>query len=133
MTDFWMRELYAGCDRQGRMIPRKDKDDAQDEGIGADIERRMANYQKNVPRHRRTDNERNIDPAPRRHRDRAPPPDDDNIAGSSDEDEPPRRGQRGGRRAHTPFAEPTGDARGDELDQQMLTAWMGNNGGADAI
>jgi hypothetical protein len=122
MTDFWMRELYSGCDRRGRYIPRKDKDEREDEG--ADIERKLADYRRRVPKHRRTDRgqERDID-MPIRGR-RAPRDDDDdayddNVADSDDES-PPRRG-RGGR---APPMAPTGDIKGDDMDRRMLAAWI---------
>lgn len=125
LNNFWQQELYAGMDRKGKMIPRKDKD--EDEGESADIEKRMSDYRRNVPKHRRTGGrERDIE-QPTRERRRHhedPPSDDDNIADSEDEggyDEPE---QPKGRAPRLPS---TGDSRGDDMDQRMLAAWMANN------
>jgi hypothetical protein len=132
LCDYWQRELYAGTDRKGKMIPRDDKDEGEDEG--GDIERRLADYRRNEPKHRRSGGgrERDIDPPPRErprrggHRVEEP---EDNIADSDDDSDggydepPPKRG--GGSRA--PRLPPTGDAGGDAMDQRMLAAWMDNN------
>lgn len=130
LTTFYMRELYSGCDKRGRLIPRKDKDEGNDDEEGGDIEKRLSDYRRNVPRHRRTDTgrERDIDPAPRqrgrRHEELTE--DDDNIADDEDEyDEPapPRRGNNG----RSTRLSSTDDSRGDDMDQRMLDAWMANN------
>lgn len=134
MTNFWMRELYAGCDNRGRMIPRKDKDEGDDEG--GDIEKRLSDYRRNVPRHRRTDTgrERDVDPAPRnrgrnRH-DEDFTDEDDNIADDDEyDDEPAAPPRRGGNGRGAPRLSGTGDVRGDDMDQRMLAAWMDNNPG----
>lgn len=129
LTDFYMRELYAGCDNRGKMIPRKDKDEGEDEG--ADIEKRLADYRRNVPHHRRTDtnHDREIDRAPRQ---RSIRDEEDNIADSDegdgyDEPSPSSRPPGGNRNA--PRLSPTGDACGDDMDRRMLAAWMNNNAG----
>lgn len=122
MTDFWMNELYNGSDKRGRLIPRKDKDEVEEEG--GNIEKRLAEYQRNVPKHRRTDNarERDIDPAPRT-RGRGNYHDEDSEDNIADyEDEAPKT-----RRDTTTRLESTGDANGDDMDQRMLAAWMDNN------
>ncbi len=149
MTDFWMRELYAGQDpRSGKMLPRKDKDEGEDEG--ADIEKRLRDYQRNVPKHRRADaRDKDIDmdavqQQRRRGRRKTEPDPDDNIADvcdncghdpcdCEDDDYGGREPVRGGRPTDT---EPRGGTvaglGGDAMDDKMLTAWMQNNpGGSD--
>ncbi len=126
MTDFWMNELYAGTDKRGRNVPRKDKDeDSEDDG--ADIGRRLAEYERKVPKHRRMGaRERDITPATRSTRRQAQESeseDEDNIA--SEEEEP--RPSRGGHKA-TPRYSGSADG-GDAMDQRMLAAWMDNNPG----
>ncbi len=125
LTDFWAREMYSGRDKRGRLIPRKDKDEAEDEA--GDLERRMAEYNRNQPRHRRPDHrEQDIDPTPRHRRQtRREESSEDNIA-SSEESPPPTN-----RRRNPPRLAGTGDARGDDMDQRMLAAWMDNNPGED--
>ena len=124
MNDFWLRELYAGYDKNGKMVPRKDKDEA--EGENADIEKRLSDYQRNVPRHRRAEaRERDYSPPARTRRD------EDNIA---DEDPMPPRQVHTPRTAHTaihttktPRLSATGDPRGDDMDQRILAALMDNS------
>ncbi len=124
MADFWMREMYAGRDKHGRLIARKDKDEREDES--GDLERRMADYNRNVPRHRRAGggHERNID-IPERGR-RATRVDDDyvdNVADEEDiEESPPRRANT--RAPRTTNLAATGDVTGDDMDRRMLAAWI---------
>jgi hypothetical protein len=131
LGDFWAREMYAGRDQQGRRIKRKDTDEEED--VGGDINRRLAQYERNVPHHRRQQaNETNIDAPPRRRTMR-----NDNVAdvddtadggGGGDDDDyytPPRR-------ANTMAERPAArniprQADGDAIDQMMAEAWRNNN------
>ncbi len=123
ISDFYMREMYAGYDKHGKAIPRVDKDEREDEG--ADIDKRLMEYRQNEPKHRRIHNprERDIDPAPRARRDVRR--EEDNVA-DSDHDEPspppPVTATRSRRRA--PTMAPTEDRAGDVMDQRILAAWM---------
>lgn len=118
MSEFWMRELY---NRNGHEItPKKDEDEDRSEGF--DMERRMRDYERNIPKHRRggETRERDFDQTAvqqqqkRGGRNHGPPPiiNDDNIA-------------------DTPYDEPrgshSGDVNGDAMDEKMMSAWMQNN------
>jgi hypothetical protein len=121
LADFWKREMY-NSDKNGNMVPRKDEEETDDES--AAIERSMASYRKNTPMHHRGGEERDVEQPRRRERaryDRA----DDNIADESEDEAPPPPRNRA--RTNTPRLAPSEDGR-DDLDQQMLTAWMENNG-----
>lgn len=132
LTDFWQAELFAGQDRKGRHIPRKDKDEEEDEA--GDIQRRLDDYRRTEPKHRRSDGgrERDIDPPvqdrARRGRQVEEEP-EDNIADSDDEgyDDPAPPTRRGSVRP--PRTSSSGDARGDDMDQRMMAAWLDNNSG----
>lgn len=149
INNYWMRELYAGCDpKTGRMVPRKDPDEGPDQGD--DIERRLRQYQQNMPAHRRQEDPRDRDmgrreePQRRRPGRQQPPPDDDqprrrpgrqqdpddNIGDDDDDGYSERPAPRGGGRqapAPSAFGAATGDGRGDDLDRKMLDAWLNNN------
>ena len=120
MTDYWMRELYSGTDENGKLKPRDDPDEAEDES--KDYEKKMRDQQKNQPKQRRqgSDRERDVEPAPRTRR-RNYEESDDNIADSDDEYIPTRRSNK------MPELPSTGDASGDNMDDRMLAAWMENN------
>lgn len=123
LTDFYMKELYSGVTKRGKFIPREDDDDDDAELNKHDIQRRMAQYDRNKPRHRRAgggERNRDYDDEPRRRR--YDDDDVDNIDDSDDEPEPPRRGGK-----KRPQVSNSGDARGDDMDDQMLAAWMDNN------
>jgi hypothetical protein len=118
-----MKELYSGVTKRGKFIPREDDDDDDAELNKHDIQRRMAQYDRNKPRHRRAgggERNRDYDDEPRRRR--YDDDDVDNIDDSDDEPEPPRRGGK-----KRPQVSNSGDARGDDMDDQMLAAWMDNN------
>jgi hypothetical protein len=138
MANFWMTELFAGIDKKGKHIPRKDKDEAEDEGD--DIEKKMRAYERNIPKHRKGNSERDVDntmaeqqtrrrrrPAPTRRRQQDDDEEPDNIASDDDEsggyDDAPRRNNR---QDNPPFA-PSADVGGDDMDQKMLSAWLNNN------
>jgi hypothetical protein len=121
MSNFWMREMYAGIGKNGKPLARQDKDEPEDES--ADIQKRIAEYQRNIPAQRRqgNDRERDIDPPPRQRGARRQPLDEDdanpndNIA---DIDPTPVRPRLPALRS--------GDAQSDDLDQRMLAAWLDN-------
>lgn len=129
MTDFWMRELFTGMDKRGKFIPRKDKDDPDDES--EDLTKRMNEYRRREPRHRRQDSERERDLDPPVKTRRRVVPVDDNVEETVNRDEfgddeseeeydlPPRK--------NVPKISTSGDARGDDMDQRMLAAWLDNN------
>lgn len=124
LNDFYMQELFAGRDQTtGKMIARKDKDEADDENVGNDMQRRMAEYR--APAHRTGKQDRNDhhnDDNNNLNDDRAPPTrnrgserrnndyPDDNIA-----DEPPPR-----QRAQPPPVD------GDEIEQRMWATMFDN-------
>lgn len=106
MNDFWSRELYSGIDNNGKPIPRVDKDEAEDEG--RDIERRMTEYRRNIPKRHR-----DPDAAPRI----VSAPVDDNVQLSDDDKPAPRP-------AATSSRSP---ASADDMDERMLVAWLDKN------
>mgnify|MGYP000098923818 CR=1 FL=1 len=134
LTNFWMSEMYGGKDENGRMIPRKDPDEAQ--GEGDDIDARLRAYQTRVPRHRGggAQPERNIEPParPRRRRNDPPPdenhqPPEDNIAEDDYPDYDIPTATPG-----TPIRAPQytqTDEGGADVDQKMMAAWLNNNSG----
>lgn len=131
LTEWWTRELFEGYDpRRRAYVPRKDEDENEEENAEQDIQRRLADYNRNVPKHRRAgaEREREIDFVPRQRRRRAPEPDpEDNIDSDDDDqypeyDEPQQRPT--GRATRVSLS---GDARGDDMDQRMLAAWLDNN------
>jgi hypothetical protein len=135
LTDFWERELFAGYDKRGGRIARKDKDEPENEG--ADIERRVAEYQRNVPRHRTGGQDRGRDDRTRdndrdrgrrgRGRRRRDDDSDDDEPDSDDDDgdrrRPAERDRRGGGGHNR--ALPTTE---HDMDDRMMAAWMDNNG-----
>lgn len=137
LTDFWMSEMYGGKDNSGKLIPKKDQDEGDDDRN--DMDAKMRNYQSRVPRHRgggaAPELNMEVPDRPRRRRGGEPP--QDNIA------EQPRR------RVHTeyddnddgmdyqPPASTVGtpirapkftpsDEGGEDVDQKMLSAWLEN-------
>ena len=129
MADFWGREMFSGVDKKGGRVPRQDDDEADDENDAGDIARRLDTYRRNVPRHRRSGGERDVDRAPVR---ASRYDDDDNIA-DDDEDVDDDRGRgdrrdgRDTRRADAAFGAPSDDAAGDAMDRKMLDVYMDNN------
>lgn len=129
MSDFWLNELYAGIDHNGKMIVRSDKDEVEEN----DIEKRLSEYQRNTPRHRRTGTERDNSPPHRRDDRMRRARDEDNIADDDVAIDEPHRDHnpiaatptRGKMKAPRLMA--TGDARGDDMDQRILAALMDNN------
>ena len=134
LNDFYMQELFSGRDQSGKLIARKDKDEAEDEGVSNDMQRRMAEYR--APTHRtgqqganRTDFDRDD-----RYDDRAAVPvrggrgggaretqdyPDDNIA-----DEPrPRNRTRMADNTPPPQGPPTSE---DDIEQRMWATMMNN-------
>jgi len=133
LSNFWLREMYAGTAQTGKLIPRTDKEEAQDEG--GDIERRMAEARRNIPVHRRPGSDRgeqDIDLAPRTRR--RPPPaqqHDENysnrLAGNTRDNIANDEDDAIAQPINPPRLEKTGNARDDDLDQRMLAAWLDNN------
>lgn len=130
LTDFWMSEMYGGKDDNGRLIPKKDQDEGDDDRN--DMDAKMRNYQSRVPRHRGggAQTERNIEPAerPRRRRNAPAAQPVDNIADDHHDEgmeyEPPDI------TPSTPIRAPKftpSEEGGDEYDQKMLNAWLDNN------
>jgi len=133
LNDFYMQELFSGRDpNTGKLVARKDKEEAEDENVGQDMQRRMAEYGQAAPAHRRGDTGRGRrtdhdhdnnydDPddnraAPQRNARNDYP--DDNIADTP----PPRNRDR-------MTTQNTGPPQGeDDMDQRMLDAYMTNNG-----
>lgn len=120
MAEYWSRELYSGTDNRGYNIPRDDPDEPENENT--EIERRMAMYRQNIPRHRggstAAPNDTYIDmrggPAPDTHGNDIPPL-PDNIAEPATDF------------SHSSLILPsTGDPSGDDMDRRMLDAWMSN-------
>lgn len=114
LSSFWAGEMYAGKAKNGRMKPRKDVDEDEEDD---DMDRKLRNYQRNVPKHRRTsnkdedsDDEEQQKPK-RRPRKQNDSDDEDNVAS------PPkaRARQRGG-------------GTDADMDERMLSAFMNNLG-----
>jgi hypothetical protein len=139
MNNFWMRELYAGQDNKGRPIPKKDED--EEIGEKNDIERRLRDYDKNQPVHRRQADtrepafDRDVENQQRRRRGngRPPPPaypedniDDDDEYDDGGYDGPPAR--RGSDDIMSSAASTMGE---DAMDDKMMSAWMQNNPAGD--
>jgi hypothetical protein len=126
LTDFWMSEMYGGKDENGRMVPKKDQDEGDDDRN--DMDTKMRNYQARVPRHRGggAQPERNIEPQerPRRRRTAAPAEPADNIAEDETAYDLPERTP--GTPIRPPKYTPT-DEGGEDVDQKMLSAWLENN------
>lgn len=144
LTDYYMREMYTGS-KDGKLIPREDKEDDDFEGNTSDIDKRLAEYRKHAPKHHRepspddSDDEvpnygnrgnrggnngnHNNNMNNRRGKGDARHDDpDDNIASDDEYDVPVR----------APKLEPSGDNGGDDLDRRMLAAWMANSGAANS-
>lgn len=137
LNDFYMSELFSGRDpNNGKLIARKDKDEAEDEGVAGDMQRRMAEYGQKAPPHRsaarggrRTDHDHddNYDDAPdtraapQRNERRNEEYPDDNIA----DDPPPRRNRDRMGGMQPAQGPPQGE---DDMDQRMLAAYLTNNG-----
>lgn len=123
IDNFWMKELFQGRSRSGKLIPRDDPD--EDDRAKSDIERRMAMYV--PPAHRRSDFATAPTETPtRRPRRRREPKyedeyDEDNINSSDDEHDPAPAHRR------TSAISASDDARGDEMDRMMLDAFLQNN------
>ncbi|SIP86048.1 Hypothetical protein PACV_335 [Pacmanvirus A23] len=121
ISDYMMKEMYEGTDRStGKIIVKDDKDELDDEA--SDIERKMGQYRRNIPKHRQQSSgrERDIDPVPRNRNRRRDELEDNIEVDDYDEPEPPRRGRASA-------IEPSDDMAGDDMDQRMLSAWMDNN------
>jgi len=122
LSSFWEKELYSGMDRRGRLVPRKDKDEPEDEM--RDYDKKLDEYRRNEPRHRRatTGRERNIereqDREPRRTRRSRADPESDSA--SSEDNIGPARAPRQENKARASTKE-------DDMDERMLDAWMENN------
>lgn len=121
--DHWMKTLYSG-EKNGKFDDSDEEDDNRN-----DIQRRMAHYQRNIPKHRREDGGRKSAPKKTareptrpaaRERDYDDEEYEDNIA---DEDYPEERRDR----IEMPEMSGGDDARGDELDKIMLAAYLENS------
>lgn len=129
LSDFWSRQLFDGVSKQdGRTIVRDEDDDEQDGS--KDIERRLNDYNKKVPKHRQQggDRELNIDRMDRRKKrtiiQNEPM---DNVVDSEDEgyDEPDPIMRR-----DRPRPRISGE-QGDDMDDRMMNAWLDNNPGGE--
>lgn len=121
LSGFYMREMFAGTDQRGAYVPRTDDEDDMDDK--PDFQRRMADYERKIPKQRRQDaGPRNAAPQQRRTRTELPIEEpEQNIVDEEEYSEPiPRRQER----RHT--LAPTEDPGGDDMDQRMLAAWMNN-------
>jgi len=112
ISDFWRRELYSHDKKTGSFVPRKDSDEDTGDEI-KDIDKRMRDYEKKVPKHRRT--------GEGRRRRKTPEPEDDNVDDAPDEDVEDRRHRE---EYNISSSE---DAIGDDMDSSMLKAWLNNN------
>jgi hypothetical protein len=127
LAEFWERELYEGTDNDGRRIARADADDEHD-AVSTDIERKMNAYSRNVPAHRRGDNDASRGERTRPGRRRAQQADEDYDDNSRQQwQEDGHNQSTTGRRAQQPSRSSGGNSRDDDLDNQMLAAWMENN------
>jgi hypothetical protein len=129
LSDYWSRQLYDGVSKQdGRTVIRDEDSDEQNET--KDIERRLNDYNKKVPKHRQQGGNRelNIDHMDRR-RKRTPIQDEpmDNVIDSEDEgyDEPEPITRR-----DRPRQRISGE-QGEDMDDRMMNAWLDNNPGGD--
>jgi len=114
VTDFWMNELYSKDG--GKKVPRSD-DEKEDED-GDDVMKRMADYRRNMPTHRRTQDDDTPDRENNPGRNQPTRNYEDNIA---DDDHDERRYQPTTRRA-----EPRYGSTGNAMDDVILAALMDN-------
>jgi len=124
LSEYYMREMFAGKDQRGALVPRTDDEDDMEEK--PDFQRRMAEYERKVPKQRRQDaGPRNAAPQQRRTRTELPVDEpEQNIVDDDDYEEPRPRNQE---RRHEQFRNaPSDDPMGDDMDQRMLAAWMSN-------
>lgn len=130
ISAFWHGELFKKDDDKKTYVPRDDGDDNGDDDFKA-IQRKLSEYERKKPKHRRPGESRrrttadNVDDRDER-RTRNDDRDDDR-----DDDDGDRRDEYGGRASDRQYSvEPgdddTGDA-GDAMDASMLTAWLNNN------
>ena len=117
LSNYWMKEMYSGRDNNGKLIPRNDPDEPQDEG--KDINERMREYEGNVPTHRRPQRDPMDTAAERMHGTTMANPD----AGREFIDDIPENIASEPRRT-TAINIPRVD---DDMDQKMLAAWVNNN------
>lgn len=129
ISNYWLKELYSGTDGNGKMVPRKDEEADEQADETKDIERKIAMYTANRPKHHVPKDDRSLQTPTR----------------------PGRGGGRGGtadigdieqhmynnlmdniqddpyeiaRPRVVPKLESTDDAAGDTMDQRMLAAMM---------
>lgn len=111
LSDYYSRLLYD--EKKGKRRPKKDDSDDEDRDRN-DIEDRMREYSRNVPKHRRGDEGRG--------RRKAPEPDSD-----EDSDEEAPRSRRGGRRRNdSPPPTRRGGGTDKEMDDMMMRAFLDN-------
>jgi hypothetical protein len=117
LAAYWEKQMMT-TDKKGKRVGRTDPDDCDDPG--KDIEKKMAQYNRNRPKHHRDDEERNPTRRERRRRDEYSS-DEDNLA-SSDEEEDLRRDLNNNRRQTT--RKPVSNMSENDMDDEMLAAYM---------
>lgn len=139
LSDFYAREMYQMKD--GKREARTDKDDNMDDRDD-DISAKMRQYERNVPKHRRSDEQRDMGDSGRGRRERHFDDDDEDERprgrgrdrGRRDRSEspPPRRQSRGRDRSLSPSMEDRERTYGDTnvassgdsaMDDKILSAW----------
>lgn len=130
MADFWMHELYSDTD--GKKLPKNDTD--EDNNEGNDIDRRLRNYDSNIPKHRRggATSERDFDQTTsqrKRRSNNGPPEIVDNTTNDNvdDIDEPRGNESYMNHNGGGPRGGNITGLSGDAMDEKMMTAWMQNN------
>ena len=128
LSRFWAAEMFQGVDRRGRVIARKDEEEDDQDENDRDIDRRMRAYQRKIPKQRRQSSGRRT-PAtrrtPRGRHQAESDSDSDNVGGDNESDEGgeverPKQRKRS-------VIRPSEDAKGDEMDERMMNAWLDNN------
>lgn len=116
LNDFWTRELYEDADEHGNLKARKDSEETEDSNVKNDISRKMASYEKKIPKHRLASSGRTGRDESQVGRRHSIDDEDDNIGHEEDI-------------AITKNIEtkrPRGSGE-EAMDQRMLAAWMENN------
>lgn len=124
ISAFWHSELFKKGDDKKTYVPRDDVDDNGDDDFKV-TQRKLSEYERKKPKHRRQGESRRRTPADNiddRGRTRNDDRNDDRDDDGDDRDE------YGGRASDRQYSvEPSDDDTGDAMDASMLTAWLNNN------
>lgn len=133
VDNFYMQEIQDSLAEMGKNKGRGKSGDKEDDSLGdgdIDFNAAMAKYERNMPKHRRGDDNRarpDDSPPRRRRQDDSPP----RRRRDPSESPPPQRGRRGGNRRDS--EDNVGDFGGGNLDDQMMNAFLENNTATEGI